>query len=77
LSEVPEVPQFGGVFPGGFHGLMADGKVAFFPADLPKADLRALITATAGDIYGPRVTRVLYPNGIPEPTPAAPVKDGK
>src|SRR5262245_8181464 len=75
--EVPKVPKLGGVHVGGFHGLMADGKVVFFPADLAEADLRALITATGGDKFGPRVMKVIYPNGIPKPRPAAPLKDGK
>jgi hypothetical protein len=75
--DLPKVPKLGGVYAGGFHGLMSDGKVVFFPADLPEADLRALITANAGDNFGPRVMKVLYPNGIPEPGPAVPSKDGK
>jgi hypothetical protein len=74
---LPKVPRLGGVYAGGFHGLMADGKVVFFPADLPEADLRALITATAGDNFGPQVMKVLYPNGIPKPGPAVPSKNGK
>jgi hypothetical protein len=77
MPGVPKVPKLGGVFAGGFHGLMADGKVGFFPADLSEADLRAMITATAGDDFSPRVMQVLYPNGIPEPAPAVPVKGGK
>jgi hypothetical protein len=76
-SDLPKIPRLGGVYGGGFHGLMADGKVVFFPADLPEADLRALITATAGDNFGPPVMKVLYPNGIPKPGPAAPAKGGK
>jgi Protein of unknown function (DUF1559) len=75
--ELPKVPKLGGVYAGGFHGLMVDGKVVFFPADLPEADLRALITATAGDNFGPRAMQVLYPNGIPKETPVAPSKDKK
>jgi hypothetical protein len=75
--DLPKVPKLGGVYSDGFHGLMCDGKVVFFQADLPEADLRALITATAGDGFGPRVTKMLYPNGIPESKPAAPSKDGK
>jgi hypothetical protein len=75
--DLPKVPPLGGVYSGGFHGLMADGKVVFFPADLPEADLRALITAWAGDTLGPQAMKVLYPNGIPEPAPAVPTKDGK
>jgi hypothetical protein len=74
--DLPKVPTLGRVYAGGFHGLMADGKVVFFPDDLPEADLRALITATAGDEFGPRVMKVLYPHGIPKPKPA-PAKDGK
>jgi Protein of unknown function (DUF1559) len=73
----PAVPKLGGVYAGGFHGLMVDGKVVFFPADLPETELRALITATAGDNLGPQAMKVLYPNGIPKEGPVAPSKDGK
>jgi hypothetical protein len=75
--DLPKVPRLGEVYVGGFHGLMADGSVAFFPADLPETDLRAVITATADDHLGPQVMKALYPNGIPEPPPVAPRKDGK
>jgi hypothetical protein len=75
--HLPKVPKLGGVYAGGFHGLMCDGNVAFFPADLDEADLRALITASGMDNFGPRVMKALYPNGVPEPKPAAPSKDGK
>src|SRR5438552_697134 len=30
----PAAPKLGGVLPGGFHGLMCDGSVHFFPATL-------------------------------------------
>jgi hypothetical protein len=56
---------------------MADGKVVFFPADLPQTELRALITATAGDNLGPQAMKVLYPDGIPKEGSVAPSKDGK
>jgi hypothetical protein len=56
---------------------MADGKVVFFPADLPEADLRALLTVNAGDNLGPRAMQAVYPNGIPKERPAAPSKDKK
>jgi hypothetical protein len=75
--ELPKVPRLGGVYAGGFHGLMADGKVVFFPAGLPEADLRALITVNAGDNLGPQVIKVVYPNGIPKERPSAFSKDGK
>jgi hypothetical protein len=75
--DLPKVPKLGGVYAGGFHGLMADGKVVFFPADLPESDLRALITVNAGDNFSPQVMKVLYPNGIPKPGPVIPAKDGK
>jgi hypothetical protein len=74
---LPKVPKLGGVYAGGFHGLMADGKVVFFPGDLPESDLRALITVAAGDEFGPRTMKALYPDGIPEEIPAAPSKDKK
>jgi hypothetical protein len=75
--ELPKVPKLGGVYAGGFHGLMADARVVFFPADLAESDLRALITATAGDNFGPNVMKVLYPTGIPKEKPSVPSKGGK
>lgn len=39
-----------GIFPGGFHALMADGSVRWIPADTPEATIKAMITR-AGDDY--------------------------
>jgi hypothetical protein len=51
----PAVPKLGGPFPDGFHTIMGDGRVVFFPNDLSEASLRALITPDAGDKPGPDV----------------------
>jgi hypothetical protein len=76
--ELPKVPKLGGVYAGGFHGLMADGKVVFFPADLSEADLRALITVNTGDNFGPKVMKALYPEAQPKVNPlAGPLKKEK
>jgi hypothetical protein len=66
------VPKLGGLFPDGFHAVMADGKVVFFPADLSEASLRALITIDAGDKFGPDAEKVLYPEGRPKADKAPP-----
>jgi hypothetical protein len=44
----PAVPKLGGPFLGGFHGLMADGNVYFFP-NLKDDELRAIITVDGND----------------------------
>jgi hypothetical protein len=44
------LPQLGGIFPGGFQAVMADGRRArFLPKDIPPATLRALITPNGGE----------------------------
>ena len=75
---VPWGPTGAGVAPAALAlTLRPTGQVVFFPADLPEADLRALITVNAGDNLGPRAMQALYPNRILEERPAAPSKDGK
>jgi hypothetical protein len=37
------LPKLGGVFPGGFHALMCNGEVHFFPNTLPEPSIRKLI----------------------------------
>ena len=45
-----ELPKLGGVFPDGFHGVMADGQVFFFPKDVTTdALLRSLLTIDGND----------------------------
>jgi hypothetical protein len=70
----PPLPKLGGPFPGGFHGLMADGRVLFFPADLSQPSLGALITAHAGDDFGPDAEKLIWPEGRSRPRPGGPVK---
>jgi hypothetical protein len=48
------LPQLGGIFPGGFQAVMADGRTArFLPKDIPPATLRALITPNGGENVTP------------------------
>lgn len=73
----PAVPKLGGPFPDGFHGLMANGRVLFFPAGTSDDLLRKLISATGGEVIGgPEWEKIEYPNGRPaKPKPAAEVPD--
>jgi hypothetical protein len=75
----PPLPKLGGVFPGGFHGLMVDGNVVFFPAGLPETDLRSLITASGGEMMSLDVRKLLFPpDGVPRPRkPATPLPGKK
>jgi hypothetical protein len=71
-ADLPKVPTLGGVFPGGFHALMADGTtVGFFPADLPEATMRGVITVAAGEVLDLRAVEFIYPRRIPANRPAA------
>jgi hypothetical protein len=38
-----------GIFPGGFHALMGDGRVRWIPSDTPEATIRAMITRNGGE----------------------------
>jgi hypothetical protein len=64
VNPPPTVPKLGGVFAGGFHGLMGDGAVHFFPDTLSETTLRAMITPDGGEIMPPEVSKILFPNGI-------------
>ena len=44
------LPKLGGLFEGGFHGLMCDGEVRFYSAALNEGKLRALITVAGGEM---------------------------
>jgi hypothetical protein len=69
----PPVPKLGGPFPDGFHGLMCDGQVYFFPAGVDEKLLRALITATGGEVLGEEWEKLQFPAGRPpEPPDAVP-----
>jgi hypothetical protein len=56
------VPKLGGVFPDGFHGLMANGSVIFFPAKLTTDDLiRGTLTLSGGEVLD--LKEILKANG--------------
>ncbi len=59
-SRTP-LPKLGGLFDGGFHGLMCDGAVHFFPNKLTDQDLRRLISVNDGEINSPEVNAILFP----------------
>jgi len=40
----------GGMFPGGFNALLCDGSVRFMKTSIPPATLKALITASGGEV---------------------------
>lgn len=44
------VPELGGLFPGGFDGLFADGSVRFFKSSINEKILRALFTRAGGEV---------------------------
>lgn len=67
-------PKLGGVFAGGFHGLLADADALWFPEKTPEATLRALLTVSGGEVID--FTPIRYPNGVPTPKePPAAVPD--
>ncbi|VTR96197.1 Uncharacterized protein OS=Planctomyces maris DSM 8797 GN=PM8797T_27402 PE=4 SV=1: SBP_bac_10: SBP_bac_10 [Gemmata massiliana] len=75
-AKLTPVPKLGGVFPGGFHGLMADGAVHFFPDTLAEGTLRALLTVNGGEVLEPDVSDMLHPLDalrakLPKEVPAA------
>jgi hypothetical protein len=77
------LPKLGLPSEGGFHGLMCDGAVHFFPDTLGEKNIRALISVDLGDVPGPEVTAILFPpktggpaiNG-PKSDPVTPSKGG-
>jgi hypothetical protein len=73
------VPKFGGQFPGGFHALMIDGKVVFFPDTFSETARRSIITVSRGEVDS-EASAILWsvpPNEPPAPpapkAPSAPV----
>jgi hypothetical protein len=73
--NTPPVPKLGGVYSGGFHGLMCDGNVHFFPDTLSEQTLRALISTSGGEILEKELADKLY---IPKPVHSDPPrKSGK
>jgi hypothetical protein len=59
------VPKLGGPFPDGFHGLMGDGQVWFFPATVSEKFLREVITVNGGEVLGEEFEKVMFPKGRP------------
>jgi hypothetical protein len=55
------LPKLGGIFTGGFYGLMADGSVHFFPDTLTPDDLRRLIWVDDGFPHSRAVNDILFP----------------
>jgi hypothetical protein len=49
-TPLPPLPKIGGLFDGGFHGLMCDGSVRFFSDKLDEKVLRALISPNGGEV---------------------------
>jgi hypothetical protein len=60
-----ELPKLGGVFPDGFHGLIADGQELFFPKELTSDDiLRGLITIDGKEVID--LNPIRKANGVKE-----------
>lgn len=61
-DRLPPAPKLGGTaFPDGFHALMADGAVRFFPATLPDKTISMMITRNGGEVLPPEVSAILFP----------------
>jgi hypothetical protein len=56
---LPPVPPLAGVFRGGFHGLMCDGSVHFFPSDLPEPSVAGMITINRGEMPDAALSKIL------------------
>jgi hypothetical protein len=65
---LPPVPVLSGVFKGGFHGLMCDGSVHFFPSSLPEKSIAPVITINGGEVLAADVSEII--------TGQKPSKDG-
>jgi hypothetical protein len=81
-SELPKelkVPAMGGVFDGGFHAAMADGRVTFYKTGYPSGELAKLLCPNDGWVVEPLepAGQIGYSVWV-EPMPAPqPKKDGK
>ncbi len=53
------IPKLGGPFPDGFHALMCDAQVHFFPHTLKAETVRALVTVNANDTPGADATAMI------------------
>jgi hypothetical protein len=70
------LPKVGGLFDGGFHGLMCDGSVRFFSANLNEKTLRALVSVNGGEVVA--VDPSEYPGASrPDVKKSASVEDGE
>jgi hypothetical protein len=69
------LPKLGGLFPGGFHGLMCDGAVHFFPDTLPDEAVRGMITTNGGEVLPEEVSKILFAPKPKKPVPPAAVPD--
>jgi hypothetical protein len=58
-APLPPLPKIGGLFDGGFHGLMCDGSVRFFSDKLDEKTLRALISPNGGEVVA--IDPIPYP----------------
>jgi hypothetical protein len=63
------VPALGGIYKGGFHGLMGDGRVVFFPESVPEESMTKLVTINKGEVLDDELLRILHPpqTAIPPP----------
>jgi transcriptional regulator with XRE-family HTH domain len=50
--EQATLPAVGGIFPKGFHAVLGDGSVRFFPKTLKAKTLEAYITRNGGEVIG-------------------------
>lgn len=71
------VPKFGGAFADGFHALMCDGRVHFFPTDLKPDVIRALVTVNRGEVIDGPAAALIWGKppqgaGAPPPVPGQP-----
>jgi hypothetical protein len=68
----PAAPKLGGVFPGGFHGLMCDGSARFFHETLDPKSVAAMISVDGGEMLPKEMTDILFPPaGVPDSLPDA------
>ena len=66
VKEAPP-PKLGGLFAGGFHAVMCDGRVHFFPDTLDESAVRALITKDGGERLTPTAHNIIWPNNPQKP----------
>ena len=62
--------KLGGLFDGGFHGLMCDGEVRFYSDTLSEKKLRALISVAGGEVVNLEPSD--YQTTTPQPRPKRP-----